>query len=319
MRDITDKIRTLRIATAQAVLTASPETIQLIRDNRIPKGDPLPVAKVAAVQAAKDASRIIPYCHPLPVDYVGVDFELLETAITVTVTIKVLYKTGVEMEALTAASVAALTLYDMLKMLDETMEITGVKLLRKTGGKSDFRQGIGRQLKAAVVVISDSVSAGTKNDLSGQLIADRLKAHEIAIADYTVIPDDPETIKTTLTNYADTQNLDLVLTTGGTGMSPRDNTPEATAAVIEKIVPGIGEMLRDHGQERTPYSMLSRGLAGLRGQTLIINLPGSKNGVRESLDALFPYVLHGFKILRGGGHPSEQEDKPTAAGGVSSP
>src|SRR5262245_44076344 len=112
MRDISFKIKTFRSARAQAVITASPDTIQQIRDNQIPKGNPLEIAKVAAVQAAKNTSQIIPYCHPLPIDYVGVTFTLKEDRIEIETEVKVIHKTGVEMEALTAASVAALTLYD---------------------------------------------------------------------------------------------------------------------------------------------------------------------------------------------------------------
>ncbi len=313
MRDISDKIKTQREASAQATLKASPHLIEVIRNGTAPKGDPLIVAKIAAIQAAKNASQIIPYCHPLPVDYVGVDFELLEDAIKITVTIKVIYKTGVEMEALTAASVAALTIYDMLKMFDEAMEITGVKLLKKKGGKSDFKQTIGKQLNSAVIVISDSVSAGTKDDLSGQLIVEQLKTMNFPSENiqYITISDDLEGIVETFNQLLEDPDHapDLIISTGGTGLSPRDNTPEAMEKIIEKDIPGMAEMMRNYGQERTPYAMLSRGRVGLKGQTLIINLPGSKNGVKESLEALFPAVLHGFKILRGGGHSSEQNQE----------
>ncbi len=311
MRDISDKIKTLRTASAQATLKASPGLIEVIRNGTAPKGDPLIVAKIAAIQAAKNASQIIPYCHPLPVDYVGVDFELHEDSIDITVTIKVIYKTGVEMEALTAASVAVLTIYDMLKMFDEEMEITGVKLLKKKGGKSDFKQTIGKQLNTAVIVISDSVSAGTKADLSGQVILEKLKTLSFPSekTQYKIISDDMDGIIKTFKQLTDDENIDLIISTGGTGLSPRDNTPEAMKDIIERDVPGMAEMMRNYGQERTPYAMLSRGRVGLRGKTLIINLPGSKNGVKESLDALFPAVLHGFKILRGGGHSSEQTEQ----------
>jgi cyclic pyranopterin phosphate synthase len=318
MRDISHKIKTFRQATARATLTVSPETLDRLRSGDLPKGDPLPIAKVAAIQAAKNTSQIIPYCHPLPVDYVGVTFDLGETTIDVTVTLKVIYKTGVEMEALTAASVAALTLYDMLKMIDDAMAITGVTLLEKRGGKTDFKEKRTEALRAAVLVMSDSIAAGHKSDASGRLIEERLHAEGVAVADYLVIPDDPDAIVETLTRYADTQGIDLVLTTGGTGMSPRDNTPEAMARVIEKEAPGISEMLRDYGQERMPYAMLSRGKAGIRGRTLIINLPGSKNGVRESLDALFPSVFHAFKILRGGPQSGHDAAKQTQSEAVHS-
>lgn len=311
MRDISDKIKTLRIATAQAVLKASPDTIMAVREHTVPKGDPLSVAKVAAIQAAKNCFQIIPYCHPLPVDFVGVEFSLHDDFIEVQVTVKAIYKTGVEMEAMAAASVAVLTMYDMLKMIDEDMEIGHVRLLSKKGGKSDFKTGneqVRKNLRVAVVVMSDSIAAGRKEDLSGKLIVDRLRLEGIDVEEYQIIPDDVQQIQNLLIGYADDKHLDMVITTGGTGLSPRDNTPEAMSKIIEREVPGISEAMRNYGQERTPYSMLSRGMAGVRGKTLIINLPGSKSGVRESMDALFPSVLHSFKILRGGGHPSQQKE-----------
>ena len=302
MLDISKKIKTLRTAVAQATLTLSPATIALLRENKIPKGNPLEVAKVAAIQAAKNTSQIIPYCHPLPVDFAGVTYEITTATIIATVTVKAIYKTGVEMEALTAASVCVLTLYDMMKMLDEEMEISDIKLISKTGGKSDFRDTFETPLRAAVLVMSDSISSGKKTDASGQLIVERLKKGNVEIADYKIIPDDVETIAKLLITYADEMKLDLVITTGGTGFSPRDTTPEAMQKIIEREIPGIPETIRAYGQERTPYAMLSRGKAGIRGNTIIMNLPGSKRGVAESLDALFPVVLHSLKMLWGGGH-----------------
>lgn len=302
MRDVSRKFNSLRTACAEAVLHLAPATLTLIRDGKVPKGDPLPVAKVAAIQAAKETSRIIPYCHPVPVDFVGVEFTLGEETIVARVEVKAIYKTGVEMEALTGASVAALTLYDMLKMLDTSLEITGVRLLAKHGGKSDFDQTLDWKPRTAVLVISDSVSAGKKEDISGKLILERIEVEGFKVADYLVIPDDPDRIKSALIEYADKQKLDLVLTTGGTGISPRDSTPEATKEILEQRLDGIAETARSFGQQRTPFSMLSRAKAGARGSTLIINLPGSKKGVEESLDAITPGLKHALRMLRGEGH-----------------
>lgn len=302
MIDISNKIKTLRTAVAQATLKLSPSTIAMIHRNKIPKGNPLEVAKVAAVQAAKNTSVIIPYCHPLPIDFIGVEYLFDKEQIAVTATVKAIYKTGVEMEALTAASVAALTLYDMMKMLDQTMEIVGVKLIEKTGGKSDFKTKYDKPIHAAVLVMSDSIAAGNKSDLSGQLIVERLKNEEVEVVDYKIISDDIDKIIQILIRYADEDKLDLVITSGGTGFSPRDCTPDAMKKVIEREIPGIPETTREYGQERTPFSMLSRAKAGIRGRTLIVNLPGSKKGVADSLNALFPGLLHSFKMMWGGGH-----------------
>jgi cyclic pyranopterin monophosphate synthase len=302
MLDVSAKNKSLRIASARARLHVSAATLVLIRERKIPKGDPFEVSKVAAVQAAKNTAAIIPYCHPLPVDFVGVSFELGETWIDVQTTVKAVYKTGVEMEALTAATVAALTLYDMLKMLDEAMSIGEVILLKKSGGKSDFTTHYARPLRAAVLVMSDSISAGKKDDASGKVIVERLQNEGVQVEEYLIIPDEKATIVSTLIRFADDLKVDCVLTTGGTGFSARDCTPEAMRDVIEREAPGISEAARLYGQERTPYSMLSRGKAGVRGRTLIVNLPGSRKGVADSLNALFPGLLHSFKMISGGNH-----------------
>jgi molybdenum cofactor biosynthesis protein MoaC len=303
MRDITHKCSTLRTATARAVLRVKPKTIQALRENTLPKGDPLPVAKVAAIQAAKSTSQIIPYCHPIPLDYVEVAFDIADDQIEVKVLVKTIYKTGVEMEALTGASIAALTLYDMLKIVDDTLEIREIQLVQKTGGQSDFTHPRAHPPRAAVLVMSDSIASGQKVDVSGRLIVKRLQQEGIVVEDYCVIPDDRESIEHRLMDYADKSQLDLVITTGGTGFSPRDQTPEAMAKVIEREILGIPEAARAYGQSRMPYSMLARGKAGLRGRTLIVNLPGSRQGVGDYLNLLFPAVWHAVSMIQGEGHP----------------
>jgi molybdenum cofactor biosynthesis protein MoaC len=302
MKDISNKINTFRTAIARAVLRVGPETIRLIQENKIPKGDPFPVAKVAAVQAAKNTSLVIPYCHPIPIDYVDCRFELGRGSIEITTEVKAVYRTGVEMEALTAAAAAALTIYDMAKAVDGSMEVAEIKLVSKKGGKSDFAESFPKALRAAVLVLSDSIASGKKEDFSGRMIVERLKEKGVDVIEHKVIPDDAAQIEQNLIRYADTLKLDLVFTTGGTGLSSRDVTPEATARVLEKEAPGVVEAARAYGQARMPLAMLSRGKAGIRGKTLIVNLPGSTRAVEESLDALLPGLLHAFKMIWDGGH-----------------
>ena len=302
MRDVSHKITTLRTATARAILEVSPDTITRIKHGSIPKGDPLPVAKVAAIQSAKNCANIIPYCHPLPIDFVGCEFKLFENKIEVLTVVKAIYKTGVEMEAMMAASVAALTLYDMLKMIDDKMKIVSVELVEKRGGKSDFEDENIKSIRAAVLVMSDSISAGKKSDTSGKLIETKLKSFGVEIVEYKIIPDELEIIQSQIKIYSDEMKLDLVISTGGTGFTTRDTTPEALKPLIEKEIPGIVEAMRNFGQARTPYAMLSRAVAGLRGKTLIVTLPGSKNGAEDSLDAILPALLHSFKMIHSGEH-----------------
>jgi cyclic pyranopterin phosphate synthase len=301
MRDVSSKPNTLRTARAIADLKVSPGTTRAVRSGKVPKADPLAVARVAGIQATKNTSLLIPYCHQVPLDYVGVEFKLTNASISISTEVKAIWKTGVEMEALVAASAAALTLYDMLKVIDESMEIVSVRLVEKTGGKSQIKES-GKGVKAAVLVISDTVSAGKKKDVSGGLLVKRLRGFKVRVVEYRVLPDDMDRIETELMRLADNKRVDLIATTGGTGVSLRDVTPEATMRVIERELTGVEEVLRGYGQQRTPFSMLSRGMVGVRGKTLVLNLPGSVKGVEDGIAALFPAIFHTFKILRGGGH-----------------
>jgi molybdenum cofactor synthesis domain-containing protein len=126
---------------------------------------------------------------------------------------------------------------------------------------------------------------------------------------YDILPDDRERITARLLELTDHEAMDLIFTTGGTGLGPKDVTPEATAPILDKEIPGISEAIRKHGKERTPYAMLSREVAGLRGKCIIITLPGSSNGARESMEALFPGLLHAFPMMRGKGHNQEKGKK----------
>jgi len=301
MRDVSAKPHSLRTATAEATLTCAGETITRLRAGDVPKADPLAVARVAAVQAAKNTSLLIPYCHQVPLDHVAVDITPAENSIHIRASVRAVWKTGVEMEALTAASAAALTLYDMLKIIDDTMEIRAVRLTGKKGGKSDYRPPA-RELSAGVLVLSDSTAGGTRKDTSGAAIRARLESLGVRVQEFIVLPDEREKISAELIRLADGKGLDLVMTTGGTGVGPRDTAPEATQDVIQRSLPGVAETLRAHGQERNRHAMLSRGVAGVRGRTLIVNLPGSEAAVGESLDVLLPWILHALDVLQGGGH-----------------
>lgn len=300
MKSVLNKTETLRVAMAESVITASSEAITRLCQNELPKKDVLIVARVAGIQAAKKTHELIPYCHPIFIDHAEIDFEIGESQIVVRSRVEVIAKTGVEMEALTACSVAALTIYDMLKPVDKNMEIISTKLLSKAGGKSDFSEKIPKTLKAAVIVCSDSTSKGTRSDKSGRLIEERLKVHGVK-PEYIILPDDTKMIKAKIEDLVQ-KGFRLVVTTGGTGLGPRDNTVEATKEVIDREIPGIMEAARGFGQRRTPYAMLSRGVAGQKGNSIILNLPGSSRGVEESMDAIFPAVLHAYKMMGGGGH-----------------
>jgi molybdenum cofactor biosynthesis protein MoaC len=306
MKDVSEKLETLRTAKAHAKVRAGAETLDLIRSSAVPKGNVLETARTAGMMAAKKTCEIIPLCHQVPLDTVTLDFDIEEDGIAVRSFVKAVWKTGVEMEALTAVTVASLTIYDMLKPIDSSLEIREVKLVEKKGGKSDWKESYREPLRTAILVLSDSVSGGKKEDKSGKIIKEKLKDQPVEVVGYEILPDELEIIKKRLTELSDDEALDLILTTGGTGLSPRDVTVEATMEVIEREVPGISEAGRSYGFRRTPHAMLSRGVTGIRGKTIIINLPGSSRGAAETMDALFPWVLHSFRILRGGDHSAKK-------------
>jgi len=302
MYDVSWKYDTLREASAQAKILLSKESIQAIKEGKVPKGDVLSVARTAGIIAAKRTGEIIPLCHNIPIDHIAIDFEIGENELIIRSNVKAIWKTGVEMEALTAVAIASLAVYDMLKPIDDNITISEIKLIHKKGGKSDFRVELERRIKAGIVVISDSVSAGTREDKSGRVIEEELKKWDVEVVSYKILPDDIDQIEKELIRLADELKVDLIFTTGGTGLGPRDVTPEATKKVIEKEVLGIIEVARMYSQKRIPLAMLSRAIAGVRKNTLIINIPGSPRAAKEYMIVLFPAIFHAFKIIEGGGH-----------------
>lgn len=302
MNDITHKIRTLRTAVAEAtVILSREETAHAIQSQTVPKGNVFEFARAAALLAVKNTSNVIPDCHPLPVESCSVISKLNGLEVTITVEVKAIYRTGVEVEAMHGVSIAALTMYDMLKPIDKGIEIQNIRLLHKKGGKSDFTDIPKRELRAAVIACSDSISAGKKEDKAGKAIVSILEQYGISISNYTIIPDEPEQISAAVIQNC-MPGIDLLIFTGGTGLSPRDVTPESVAPLLDREIPGMMEAARTYGQERMPYAMVSRGVAGFRGNTLVITTPGSTRGAQETMEALFPYVLHLFRVADGARH-----------------
>ncbi|MFC4141910.1 bifunctional molybdenum cofactor biosynthesis protein MoaC/MoaB [Pedobacter mendelii] len=301
MVNITHKSNTLRIAIATATVKVSKkETIAAVEQRKVPKGDVFEFARAAGLLGVKKTSDVIPDCHPLPVEFTSITYEIKDLTIIISVEVHTIYKTGVEVEAMHGASVTALTIYDMLKPIDKGVEIESIRLEKKSGGKSDFNKLDYAHLKAAVIVCSDTISAGKGEDKSGKAIISKLESFGIETAFYEVIPDDFNLIQKKVKIL--TPEVGLLIFTGGTGLSPKDVTTDAISPLIEKSIDGIMETARRYGQERMPYAMLSRSVAGLIGNTLVLTFPGSVKGAKESIDALFPQVLHVFKVIRGERH-----------------
>lgn len=302
MVDITFKTFTLRKAIAGATIkTSSASTIEAIKNGAVPKGNVLEFARASALLAIKKTSDVIPDCHPLPVEFAAINYDFDEMNIHIKVEVHTIYKTGVEVEAMHGASVASLVIYDMLKPIDKNVEISNIRLLEKKGGKSNQKNIDVTDLTAAVVVCSDTVSQGIKEDTSGKILVEALQKQAISNVEYAIVPDDILAIQEKLEIFKN-KKCDLLIFTGGTGLSDRDVTPEAVLPFITKEIPGIMEAARNYGQERVKTSMLSRGIAGFSDDMLILTLPGSAGAVKEYFQALFPQVLHVFSVKKGDGH-----------------
>jgi cyclic pyranopterin monophosphate synthase len=316
MRDITHKQITLRTAKAIGVIHCSAATIDMIKNDELPKGNLFDVARAAGFIGAKLTPQLLPHCHPVQIDGMDMSFEFLDQAkhadyfddtvftksgIVITGNAKSIGRTGIEMEILTAVSVAALEIYDMLKPVDKQLEIGHIKLLQKRGGKSDRERFFATPPVCAVLVCSDSTAAGAREDKSGKLITDMLQAVNANVVHYEVLPDDITQIQMQIRAWV-AEDVQFIFTTGGTGFGPRDNTVEAVKQILEREADGISEAMRVYGQQRTPLAMMSRSIAGSIGNTMIVTLPGSSNGAKESLEAILPAVFHARAMMLGGGH-----------------
>ncbi len=320
MVDVSDKPVTTRIARARARLRMSTGAAGAVRDGSGPKGEVLAVARLAGVQAAKQTPALIPLAHPLPLSFVDVEarVEPAEGLVELVAEARTTAGTGVEMEAMTAAAVAALTVYDMVKGIERGVQIEQVVLLEKRGGRSDYRleddaagspHGAGgrrRELRgAAVVTVSTSKAAGRGEDESGPRLAALAEQLGVEVLAAEIVPDDRAQLEALLRSLADERGCALVLTSGGTGVAASDVTPEATRAVIDLEVDGLGEAMRAASQPHTGNWMLSRALAGVRGGTLIVNLPGSPRSIEQIGAGLVEPLRHALALLAGsdGGHP----------------
>jgi cyclic pyranopterin monophosphate synthase len=302
MKDILFKTPTLRKAVAAAIVQLSDaDAMTAVLNKTVPKGDVFEFARAAGLLAIKKTSDVIPDCHPIPIEFAAITFKTEKLSIHISVEVHTIYKTGVEVEAMHGASIVALTIYDMLKPLDKGIEIASIKLEKKSGGKTDYRKRQSGAIRCAVIVCSDSISKGNAKDQSGKMIIEKLKEYGIEDTIYEVVPDDFHLIQQGAIKYSGL-GYELILFTGGTGLSPKDLTPDAIEPLIETQIPGIMEAARHYGQERTPYAMLSRGVAGFIKNSLVITLPGSVSGSIDTINALFPYVLHLFAVRSGDRH-----------------
>lgn len=299
MVDVSHKPGTQRSATASGSISMRPETILLLSGEAIPKGNVLTAAKIAGIQAAKQTAHLIPLCHQLNLSWVDISFAVLEDRIAISATARTRESTGVEMEALTAVSVAALTIYDMCKALDSTMEIGSIRLEGKTGGKKQL--AVEYRPRTSILVLSDSIAAGKGCDRSGNVLREGLESAGCTIEELRIIADTKEEIGAAVEEWV-AGGVELIVTSGGTGLGPRDVTVDTLQPMFTRKLPGIEQALFNWGQGKTKTAMLSRLAAGMIGDSLLICIPGSPGAAADALEVLVPAVFHAFAMLKGEGH-----------------
>ena len=301
MVDVSGKPPTRREAKASGWISMQPGTLRLLEQNELPKGNVLAAAKIAGIQAAKQTAALIPLCHQLNLSWVDLAFEILEERIGISATVRTRESTGVEMEALTAVSVAALTIYDMCKAADKGMEIGGIVLDKKTGGKhhvsTEYRP------TTSILVMSDSIASGRGVERSWALLREGFEASGCPVRELAVVPDEPGEISTMIDRWID-EGIELIVTSGGTGLGPRDLAIEALTPKFTRRLPGVEQALFQWGQGKLRTAMLSRLAAGIIGTTMVICLPGSPGAAGDALEVLVPGIFHAFAMIDGEGHGS---------------
>lgn len=299
MVDVSSKPPSRREARASGWISMRPETLRLLESEAMPKGNVLATARIAGIQAAKQTSSLIPMCHQLNLSWVDISFEVGTERIDITATARTRESTGVEMEALTAVSVAALTIYDMCKAADKEMEIGGITLEMKSGGKQ--HAGTSYHPKSSVLVMSDTISSGKGRDRSGALLKEGLEAAGCSVGEVGIVPDDPERIGAAIDVLLG-EGAELIVTSGGTGLGPRDLTIETLLPRFTRRLHGVEQALFQWGQGKVRSAMLSRLAAGMIGDTMVICLPGSTGAATDALEVLVPAIFHAFAMIRGEGH-----------------
>ena len=317
MIDVGAKDPTARLATASGKIWMNAEALTALRERANPKGDVLALAQGAGIMGAKRTSDWLPLCHPLTLDGVAIESAIESDHVVVRCTVKTTGKTGVEMEALCGVQAALLCIYDMCKIIDPAMRLGDSIVEVKEGGKtgswrhpelvSQKAHGSShgtllQGLRVGVIISSDRCHRGQSEDKSGPLLQALCEQSGATVIERTVVADEEITIAAMCRELADSKGCDLVVISGGTGLGPRDVTPQALRTVVSYEIPGIGEILRAGGARYTEMSWLSRSMGGVRGKTLFIALPGSTKAVEQGFATLVKILPHAVHVIRGGDH-----------------
>lgn len=306
MVDVSSKSLSFRLAIAEGFVYLTEETIRALERKEIPKGDVLTTAKIAGIQGAKRTAELIPLCHSLKTSWIDLRFSIGKDHIRIEVTVKAKESTGVEMEALTAVSLAALTIYDMCKSYHQNISISDIRLVKKKGGESDFLS-THYHPQVGIVVVSDSVHAGEREDSSGNILREGFEEAGCQVNHLIVLPDGSPDLEGTMISWIE-EGIELIITTGGTGVGPRDLTISKITNLFKTRLSGVEYALHAYGQIQIKTSMLSNLAAGIIGDAIVICLPGSPGAAKDALNVLIPSIFHVYPVMQGKDHIYQASD-----------
>lgn len=309
MKDISHRQSTLQTAQAMAIVFCKAETVAHVAEQQLQGGMLFDMARAAGFLAAKLSPQFLPQTLVPNLEGVDLSFGFLHelkdeeqlpglegsSGIFIQSTVRSIGRINIEMEALSAASIAALHIYESLKAKDQALEIGKISLIKQ---KEKHKKNEDT-LTCAILVCGSDIASGQRADKTGQWIKERLTAENTNIVAYELVSDNKTEIQNQVLQWV-AQDIDFIFTTGGTGLGPKDLTVSAITEILERHADGITSAMRHFGEARTPMTMMGLLAAGIIKDSLVLTLPGSSNGARESLDALLPTLFHTRKILKGG-------------------
>lgn len=296
MIDITHKTNTLKLATAEAVVkVGSYDTMEAIKKNEIAQGDIFETSKAAGLLGVKRTSELLPNFHAAAIEYASVEYEVSEKEICIFFTVKSICKSDLSVVAMHGASVVALNICEMLKSMDQDVEIGAIRVIKQKGAKP-FKPVRLEGVSVDIVVCSNPVLNGEKEDTAGKAVRNKLMAFGLTDFKYAVVASDADKIEKRLLS----STASLIIFVGGTGTAAKDITPDTIVPLLDMRLSGVEETMRRYGQDRMPYAMLSRTVAGVKDERVVLAVPGSTNGASEAIDAVFPGVFHLFQVMKRG-------------------
>ncbi len=297
MKDISYKNPTYKYAKAQGKVVLDKETVFLVKNNKIKAGNVLETAKNCGIIAAKKTSDILIHSHSTSIDFVDIQTNLTETELVITCEVKAVAKSGIESNALTGVTNALLNAADMLRCICKTTVIQDIKIVFSSGKGKDFVRKRVNPVKTAVLMVSNPLYDGKKKDNTTEQIVDFLKKQQAKVEYSVILKEDEDILKNEMEKLIN-DNFELIVVAGSVSLNSKGITPKVTKEIIDEEFPGLSEAMRKFGKERTPYAMFSKEVCGVKGKTIILNIPGNSQGSIESLSALFPGLFKAFSMMK---------------------